>query len=128
MITPLSAPGYIFCMPYLSIRTNSSLNEEQQSELLDAASKVVASELRKPEEYVMVSFLHAPRMRFAGDESPTACLELSSIGVPDSQRNPLVSALTDLVARTCKIEAARIFVVLADVQARFWGLNGATIG
>jgi len=128
MITPLYAPGYVFCMPCLSIRTNSPLNEQQQSELLDAASKIVASELRKPEEYVMVSFVHAPRMRFAGDESPTAYLELSSIGVPDSQRNPLVSALTELVVCTCKIKAARIFVVLADVQARFWGVNGATVG
>jgi phenylpyruvate tautomerase PptA (4-oxalocrotonate tautomerase family) len=36
--------------------------------------------------------------------------------------------LTDLVARTCKIKPERIFVVLADIQAPFWGLNGATIG
>jgi phenylpyruvate tautomerase PptA (4-oxalocrotonate tautomerase family) len=57
-----------------------------------------------------------------------AFLELRSIGIPDSKRNPLVSALTGLVARTCEIKPERIFVVLADIQAPFWSLNGATIG
>ena len=115
-------------MPYLSIQTNTSLSDDQQAALLDAASKVVASELSKPESYVMVSFVHAQKMKFAGNDSPTAFLELSAIGMPDSQRNPLVSALTKLVADKCKIDPERIFVVLADIQARFWAMNGATIG
>ena len=114
-------------MPYLSIQTNSALRDEQQTELLDAASKIVASQLGKPENSVMASFVPATRMRFAGEESHTAFLELSSIGMPDSKRNPLVSALTDLVARTCEIKPERIFVVLADIQAQFWGANGAAI-
>ena len=82
----------------------------------------------KPESYVMVSFAPAERMTFAGEESPTAFLELRSIGIPDLKRNSLSSALTDLVARNCEIKPDRIFVVLVDVNARFWSLNGATIG
>jgi phenylpyruvate tautomerase len=120
--------GYVLSMPYLSIQTNSSLSDDQQAALLDAASKIVASELSKPESYVMVSFVQAQRMMFAGDDSPTAFLNLSAIGMTDSQRNPLVSALTKLVAHNCKIDPERIFVVLADVQARFWGVDAATIG
>jgi phenylpyruvate tautomerase len=115
-------------MPYLSIHTNSSLSDDQQSPLLNAASKIVASELNKPESYVMVSLVHTEQMKFAGEDGPSAFLQLSSIGVPESQRNPLVSALTKLVAETFKIKPDRIFVVLADVQARFWGWNGATLG
>ena len=115
-------------MPYLSIHTNSAMPEQAQSALLDAASKIVSSQLGKPEDSVMASFVPAARMRFAGEESPTAFLELSSIGIPDSKRNPLVSTLTDLVARSCQINTDRIFVVLTDVKAPFWSLNGATIG
>ena len=115
-------------MPYLSIQTNTSLSDDQQAALLDAASKVVASELSKPESYVMVSFVHAQQMKFAGDDSPTAFLEVSAIGMPDSQRNPLASALTKLVSDKCKIDPERIYVVLANIQARFLALNGATIG
>jgi phenylpyruvate tautomerase len=118
---------YFAAMPYLSIQTNSALQDEEQTALLDAASKIVASQLDKPENYVMASFVSATRMRFAGEESPTAFLELSSIGVPDSIRNPLAAALTDLVARSCEIREDRIFVVLADIQARFWSWNGETM-
>ena len=115
-------------MPYLSIQTSSTLGDEQQTELLDAASKIVASGLGKPENYVMASFVPATRMRFAGEESPSAFIELSGIGIPDAQRNPLVAALTGLVGRSCEIKPERIFVVLADIPARFWSVNGATIG
>jgi len=77
-------------MPYLSIQTNRALPDEKQTELLDAALKIVASQLGKPESYVMVSFAPAERMTFAGEESPTAFLELRSIGIPDLKRNSLV--------------------------------------
>jgi phenylpyruvate tautomerase PptA (4-oxalocrotonate tautomerase family) len=120
--------AYVVLMPYLSIHTNSAMPEQAQSALLDAASKIVSSQLGKPEGSVMASFVPAARMRFAGEESPTAFLELSSIGIPDSKRNPLVAALTELVARSCRIKTDRIFVVLADVKAPFWSSNGATIG
>jgi phenylpyruvate tautomerase len=120
--------GYVLSMPFLSIQTNTSLSDDQQAALLNSASKIVASELGKPESYVMVSFVHAQQMKFAGNDSPTAFLELSAIGMPDSHRNPLVSALTKLVADACKINPERIFVVLADIQARFWASNGAIIG
>ena len=115
-------------MPYLSIQTNRVLPDEKQTELLGAALKIVATQLGKPESYVMVSFAPAVRMTYAGEESPTAFLELRSIGIPDLKRNSLSSALTDLVARNCEIKPDRIFVVLVDVNARFWSLNGATIG
>jgi phenylpyruvate tautomerase len=114
-------------MPYLSIHTNSLLSNDQQTALLDAASKIIASELKKPESYVMVSLVPTQQMKFAGEDNPSAFLHLSSIGVPESQRNPLISALTRLVAETFKIKPDRIFVVLEDVQAKLWGWNGATL-
>jgi phenylpyruvate tautomerase len=43
-------------MPYLSIQTNRVLPDEKQTELLGAALKIVATQLGKPESYVMVSF------------------------------------------------------------------------
>jgi phenylpyruvate tautomerase PptA (4-oxalocrotonate tautomerase family) len=114
-------------MPYLSIQTNCALPEKQQTALMDAAVKIVALHLDKPENYVMVSFVPGGRMRFAGEESPAAFLALSAIGVPDIKRNPLVAALTDLVAESCEIKSERIFVVLVDIPPRFWSVNGATI-
>jgi phenylpyruvate tautomerase len=118
---------YFAVMPYLSIQTNRALPDEKQTELLGAALKIVASQLDKPESYVMASFAPAERINFAGEESPAAYLELRSIGVPDARRNSLSAALTDLVARSCEIKGERIFVVLVDVNARFWSVNGASL-
>jgi phenylpyruvate tautomerase len=115
-------------MPYLSIQTSSSLSDHEQTKLLDAASKIVASELNKPESYVMVSFVQTQQMKFAGEDSPSAFLHLSSIGVPESQRIPLISSLTRLAEETFKIKPDRIYVVLEDIQAKLWGWKGAAFG
>ncbi|MBV8352977.1 MAG: phenylpyruvate tautomerase [Verrucomicrobia bacterium] len=115
-------------MPCLSIQTNRALPDDQQTELLDAALEIVASQLGKPQSYVMVSLVPAARINFAGDESPTAFVELRSIGIPDSKRNALCAAITDLIARSCAIKPERIYIVLVDVNAKFWSLNGSTFG
>ena len=115
-------------MPYLSIQTNSTLSEKQRNELLTAASKIIATQLNKPQDYVMASLIPIPQMTLGGDYAGTAFLELKSIGVPDEKRNPLCAELTELVTTRCGIPADRTFIVLEDVSARFWGHNGKTIG
>jgi hypothetical protein len=55
---------YLAIMPCLSIQTNSALGDEQQTELLRAALKIVASQLGKRETYVMVSIAPGVRMNF----------------------------------------------------------------
>jgi len=114
-------------MPYLSIQTNRALPDDKQTELLGAALKIVATQLDKPENFVMASFARVAQMTLGGEKSPTAYLELRSIGIPDSKRNPLSAALTDLVAQSCEIDGERIFIVFVDVNARFWSWKGATI-
>jgi phenylpyruvate tautomerase len=115
-------------MPYLSIQTNINVSEEQRSDLAAAASKIVATQLNKPEAYVMTSFMPVQQMTLGGDKAATAFLELRSIGVPDAKRNPLCVELTKLVTARCGIPADRIFIVLEDVPARLWGYNGAMLG
>ena len=72
-------------MPFLKIQTNQSLDDAQQQQLLNDASKLVASELGKPENYVMVAIEPQAPMSFAGSTDPTAYLELKSIGLPESK-------------------------------------------
>ena len=54
-------------MPYLKIQTNQVVTPNQAQALINKASKLVASELGKPENYVMVrtlllmgSYKHTP--------------------------------------------------------------------
>ena len=113
-------------MPYLSIHTNANLADIRQSELLAAASKIAASQLGKPEEYMMVSITSVGRMIFGGSENPAAFLELRSIRLPDGTRGLLCAELTDLIADKCGIAKDRIYLVMIDVAAKLWGHSGNT--
>jgi phenylpyruvate tautomerase PptA (4-oxalocrotonate tautomerase family) len=115
-------------MPYLSILTNARVADARQSELLAAASRILASQLGKPENYVMVSIAVDQRLAFAGSEEPAAFLELRSIRFPDAKRGSLCTELTDLMAEFCGITGDRIFLVMADVDAKLWGHDGKTFG
>ena len=118
--------GFIVLMPYLSIHTNAKLADIRQSELLAAASKIAASQLGKPEEFMMVSITPVGRMIFGGSENPAAFLELRSIRLPDGTRGLLCAELTDLIADKCGIAKDRIYLVMIDVAAKLWGHQGNT--
>ena len=71
-------------MPFLKIQTNQPLAEDTARQLAKKASALVATQLGKPESYVMTSVENNPAMTFAGTEEPLAFLELKSIGLPES--------------------------------------------
>ena len=84
-------------MPYLMIQTNQSIDETAGKTLLSKASKLVATELGKPESYVMVALEANVPMLFAGDNSPLAYLELKSINLPEGKTPGLSAALCNLM-------------------------------
>lgn len=113
-------------MPYLRIQTNQAVDAEAGQALLDAASQRVASELGKPEKYVMVALESAVPMRFAGSDAPTAYLELKSIGLPETRTPDLSAALCELLEQQLGIDRARIYIEFTDAPRAMWGWNGAT--
>ena len=113
-------------MPLLKIQTNQSLEGAQQQQLLSDASQLVANELGKPENYVMVAIEPPMPMSFAGSTEPTAYLELKSIGLPESKTRDLSSALCALIAQTTNINKDRIYIEFADAPRAMWGWNGGT--
>ena len=113
-------------MPYLAIETNVTLTPEVESTLLAAASTLVASQLSKPESYVMVS-ITPKRLRFAGSDQPAAFVSLQSIGLPRTL-GTLAAALNALVAERCGIPADRVFIVFSDVPASRWAHEGELFG
>lgn len=113
-------------MPLLKIQTNQSLDDAQQQQLLSDASKLVASELGKPENYVMVAIEPPVPMSFAGSTDPTAYLELKSIGLPDTKTTDLSSALCSLVEQATGIQKDRVYIEFADAPRAMWGWNGGT--
>lgn len=112
-------------MPSLSITTNAVLSPEAETALSDAASKLLAAGLGKPEGYVMVSVESRVTMRFAGSDEPAAFLDLRSIGLP-RDLNDMAHALTGAVNRHAHVPARRIYIACTDVPASHWAHGGAT--
>lgn len=113
-------------MPLLKIQINQSLSEQQQSLLLTEASQLVATQLSKPENYVMVCLEPGATMSFAGNTEPCAYLELKSIGLPANKTAELSSALCSLVEHHIAINKDRIYIEFSDAPRAMWGWNGGT--
>ena len=110
-------------MPYLSITTNAPLSADSETALAAVASKTIATELGKPEAYVMVSVQSVRTLRFAGLDEPAAFLDLKSIGLPRNLEG-VANALTALVSQQCHVAGNRVFIAFSDVSAAHWAHNG----
>ena len=110
-------------MPYLKIQTNQTVTPDQAQTLINKASKLVANELSKPENYVMVALASPIPMVFAGTDAPTAYLELKSIGLPESRTADLSRALCNLMG-DLNINQNRVYIEFTDAPRAMWGWDG----
>jgi phenylpyruvate tautomerase len=113
-------------MPYLKIQTNLPLSRKAERAVLRTASTLVAEELDKPEEYVMLALQANTPMLFAGSDDPVAFLELKAIGLPARKTRRLSEALCKLVEVHLGIPPDRVYVKFITVPRGMWGWKGNT--
>ena len=113
-------------MPYLKITTSKNIDAGQKHNLLKTASRMVASELGKPEQYMMVSVESQVQMLFAGTEETCAFLELRGIDLPESKTGKLSQLLCGLVESQTGIRKDRVYITFADIKPNMWGWNAET--
>lgn len=113
-------------MPYLKIQTNLPLSRKAERTILKTASTLVAEELDKPEDFVMLALQANTPMLFAGSDEPVAFLELKAIGLPARKTKRLSEALCTLVETHLGIPPRRVYVKFIDVRRGMWGWQGDT--
>jgi phenylpyruvate tautomerase PptA (4-oxalocrotonate tautomerase family) len=113
-------------MPYLKIQTNLPLSKRAERNVLKDASALVARELNKPEDFVMVAAQPDTPMMFAGTDDPVAFLELKAIGLPVRRTKQLSQALCGLINEHLGIRPERVYVKFIDVRRGMWGWKGDT--
>ncbi len=113
-------------MPYLTIRSNQIIEAQKGRQLLYKASALIAKELGKSENYVMVSLEPPATMLFGGNDAPLAYLELKSIGLPAQKTGELSAALCTLLEAEIGIARDRIYIEFSDAERHLWGWNGGT--
>lgn len=115
-------------MPFLRIQTNQTLETGQVEALLQEGTRVIVEGLNKPREYVQVLVEGGLSMTFAGDASPTAFVEVRSLGLPGDKVKPLCRALFQLLREQLGLSPERVFINLHDLPRNHWGWNGDTFG
>ena len=113
-------------MPYLKIQTNLPLTKKAERTILKEASSLVATELSKAEDLVMVAVQPDTSMLFAGSDEPVAYLELKSVGLPGKKTKTLCAALCQMIEEHLGIAKDRVYVKFIDVNRGMWGWKGDT--
>ena len=113
-------------MPYLKIQTNQDVEDGKKLEIVEKASKLVATGLGKPESYVMVPLEPSTKMVFAGVAEPTIFMELKSIGLAESKTADLSKSLCDFAEEEFGVNKERIYIEFANANGSMWGWNGRT--
>ncbi|MGD9000474.1 MAG: phenylpyruvate tautomerase MIF-related protein [Granulosicoccaceae bacterium] len=113
-------------MPYLAVKTNISISDDDKKALLATLSSVAAEELGKPERYVMVLVEDNAAMLFAGSDAPLAYLEMKSIGLPEAITPDLSTALCNVVHKQLGINKDRVYIEFSDAPRKMWGWDGKT--
>lgn len=113
-------------MPLVKIQSNVSLDAPRREALLKAVSSLTASELGKPERYVMVVIEPTTPMLFAGNSDPACYVELKSIGLPETKTADLSSLLGQEIEKQLGVGKDRLYIEFADAPRKMWGWNGGT--
>lgn len=114
-------------MPYLKIQTNLPVTLKARRNVLREASALVAQELEKPEDYVMIALQPDTAMLFAGSDDPVAFLELKAVGLPARKTKKLSRVLCVMIEEHLGIKKDRVYVKFIDVNHSMWGWKGDTL-
>jgi len=105
-----------------------AVEENQKSGILKALSSMLAKELGKPENYVMVIIDQCAAM-MSGGEGKAAFADIRGIGGFSGPVNKKLSnALCDYILKTFNIPPERVYMNFTNVNAADWGWNKGTFG
>jgi phenylpyruvate tautomerase len=117
-------------MPLLSILSSAVPPPPRRNQILAQLSRLLARELEKPEDYVMVSINQPLAMSFGGDPGrPTCYAELKNVGTLSPERFEQLSALLCReLADALELAPERIYIEFTNAEGAQWGWNGTTFG
>lgn len=115
-------------MPLINVYTSSSpLPDARANALLRTLSKTLASELSKPESYVMTCLVPQTRMTFGGTDAPACYAELKNIGALSPETTSRLSqVLCGLLSKELDLPQNRIYLEFTSNEPHLFGFNGET--
>ena len=116
-------------MPLLKISTSyPSLSATQKQAFQQNGTSIIAEEIGKSPEFVMVLIESGVSMSFRGSKDDHAAyLEIKNVGTlsPDVTQQ-LTHRLTELIQQTISINPDRCYLEFQESERHLWGWNGKT--
>jgi len=115
-------------VPLINIYTSApSPDAARTSQLLRQLSATLATELGKPEAYVMTCLVPKTAMTFGGTDVPACYAEVKNIGALSPATTARLShVLTPMLASGLGVPKNRIYIEFQNVEPHLWGFDGAT--
>jgi phenylpyruvate tautomerase PptA (4-oxalocrotonate tautomerase family) len=110
-------------MPYLTIKTNQEIKSES---VISEISTFMADLLNKPERVMMVALSANRPMIFAGQSTPTAFVQLKSIGLTAEQSKDIAPKMNAFLGAILNVAEDRIYIDMQDIDRKMFAFNGKT--
>ena len=111
-------------MPYIEVKTNTIISKQQGNQLKTSFGKAIELIPGKTERWLMLDFCDNQRMWLAGDDAPSAMLEVEIFGsTTDSAYDALTAELTSVVSDVLCVAPDRVYIKYEEID--HWGWNGA---
>lgn len=110
-------------MPFLSLKTNQDLTDQQKLDLKTLFGQAIESIPGKNEQNLMVIFDPQSSIFLKGKEVPAALVNMDIFGTPQHQGYPdLAQAITFAIHRVLDIPLENIYIDFYDIKA--WSVAG----
>ncbi|MGB4093253.1 MAG: phenylpyruvate tautomerase MIF-related protein [Ruminococcus flavefaciens] len=111
-------------MPFIDVKTNVSVSEEQKNSIKTALGQAITAIPGKTESWLMVGIKPEYDLWFKGDKSAAAMVEVAIFGgASHNAFTTLTSHITGILTDQLGISSDRIYVKYSEVEN--WGWNGS---
>jgi phenylpyruvate tautomerase len=113
-------------MPYFKIETSQKLDDAVAEKFSRDASAFLSGLLGKPQRVIMVSVAHGMAMMFNESTTPTAYLEIKSIGLMPEKCPEYAKAVCDFIETAIHVPPDRVYIDFANINGKLFGWNKQT--
>ncbi len=114
-------------MPMIRLTLPKGTDPLHQKSALENIQSVVARILGKPLAYIQSVLVEAEAMFFAGESSPSAFIEIKSIGgLSPENCKQLSSECCKVISSLLSISPKRIYIEFIDARPNLWGWDSTT--
>ena len=115
-------------MPLLQIKTNTgSVSPDLRSELQAKTAAILAEEIGKSLDFVMVIIETGKDIYFAGRAEPACYMEIKNVGtLPAETTEKISQRLSLLIKDKLSVNPNRCFLEFQESSRHHWGWNAKT--